>query len=99
MRVDRTDAQIYASAKRQLRFRWVLPLVGAPVWLAWLALISIKHVPSLDVPLPSTLLIIVVIFALRPVVDARVLGLLDRYVAADPQALEDVRGQPTKAVA
>ena len=72
-------------ARRAVRFRSLCWLI-VPAWLVWIALIAFMDFPGFEIPLPTLIMLLVVIFAMRPVVDARVLEILDRYLNEDSAA-------------
>ena len=89
MNLTSRDIEQILKARRRVRLNWMNWLV-VPIWLVWLFAIPVFGLPRLDLPLPTVLLMLLVGFAVRPVVDAGILDILDRYVNADSATLEAI---------
>ena len=64
---------------RRSKFIWL----AVPIWLIWIALMNYFEWPRFDLPLPTVLMLVILPFAYRPVVNAKILSILEKYTGED----------------
>ncbi|NKB97383.1 MAG: hypothetical protein GKR90_02625 [Pseudomonadales bacterium] len=89
MELSKKEIDTVLKARKRVRFNKYFWLV-IPLWVIWLTLVSYADFPRLELPIPTVIMLFVVPFAIRPLVDANVLTLLDRYINADVEGLNSI---------
>ncbi len=95
MHLSELETRLIRDIDRSRRRQKILCWAALAAWPFVLWLTAIGMLPRLELPIITVIAIFAATTLIRPMHDPRLIGVLERYVAADAQALSAIAGSQT----